>query len=218
MINMNKSVFIISQHNVGVGHFICANSVAERLTAEGIKVWHFPGGPPVKYLTDDRIILVQLPVLKRYGTLNNKVITEKGKELTSVNEECAKLLLETFKKIHPQIVITEFFPFSYYRLYDTIYPLLEFVRKNKLSTKFICLLRDIPVSDSNPSLEKDYHIINKILQKYYFAVFHAVDYNIIPISITPFLTKAFKRVTVYETGFISQQRKIPKKNIPSIHM
>lgn len=203
---MTDNIFFISQHNLGMGHFVRTKVLAEYLSKEeNINVWHFSGGSHCQDICNSLVKTIQLPVIKRLSTISDEIITKNREDPKNINLKRAAILIDSFNKYCPKIVITEFYPFSQHRLNETVIPLLDHIKSGKFKTKLLCSIRDIPISDRGTNLQRSYVKVNRILKKYYHAVLHHTDPQVVSVSSTPFLGAALEGVKVYTTGFVVQK-------------
>ncbi|EKD42933.1 MAG: hypothetical protein ACD_72C00529G0001, partial [uncultured bacterium] len=174
-----KVVFIISQHNQGIGHFSRAAALAEALVKD-FTVYHFSGGPAVPELAPlPPVNFVQLPAFSRQeiklGTLK--------KPLSKIFIERQKILSDAFIKLNPAIIITELYPFAPHRLEDTLASLLPVWRAAPNHPKIVCSLRDIPItSNSTTPLSDKAPKINQNLCNFYDLVLYHSDPNVCSVE------------------------------------
>ena len=197
-------VFIVAQHNYGIGHFFRAAALARSLASHSrVDVTLFSGGPPVHSLLDlSAFRFVQLPPLCRSSTKRSPAgHLEPDIDNKRVHRRRATVLLEATKHSTPDVIVTEFYPLSPHRLHETLFPLLVHCRDRELPTKFVCSIRDVPLSDSEESYARQAGTTRTLLQNHYSLVLHHCD-EAFPMD--EGLRLLLQGIPVVRTGFVTR--------------
>ncbi|MEJ7710234.1 MAG: glycosyltransferase [Pyrinomonadaceae bacterium] len=146
---MKKRVLFYCQPVLGIGHFIRSREIILRL--DDFEVCFLNGGEIVAgFELPPAIEVVNLPALKTNAEFQRLFVADGPQNLDKVKEIRKQLLLYTYSRLHPDLLILELFPFGRRQFDFELIPLLERVRASSGSqTKIVCSLRDILVSKSN---------------------------------------------------------------------
>ncbi|MCB0186662.1 MAG: hypothetical protein KDE31_20485, partial [Caldilineaceae bacterium] len=96
--------------------------------------------------------LINLPPLKADAAFTTiEAVAQGGKSIGAIKAERAQLLLDTYTRLQPDLLVIELFPFGRKKFAFELMPLLAQIRRNKelgegKATKVVCSLRDIMVS------------------------------------------------------------------------
>lgn len=146
------SVLFYVQHLLGIGHLKRAATLARAIAAEGLPVTLVSGGEPVPVLDTRGFDLVQLPPLRAQDRSFAALVDADGQPVDArLLAERRNLLLETFERVRPAVVIVELFPFGRRMLKDEIEALLERAER----CLRLCSVRDILVEKSRPEREAE---------------------------------------------------------------
>ncbi len=136
-----KKIMFYSQHLAGIGHLVRSTEIVRSLTQQ-FEVYFIHGGQDVPgFQLPDRVNEIRLPGLYMEGPVL-KVVNE-SQLLEEVQKQRQVLLLDAFDTIQPDCLITEGFPFSKHTLRFELIPLLKHIDASGYSTKVVCCLRDI---------------------------------------------------------------------------
>lgn len=201
-------VLIHCQYVYGLGHLIRALNLAKGLVND-FAVFFLSGGEAVKGMSiDPKISFIQLDALYKKEDCN---------KLSSVNEnltpeECLsnreEVIHELIQDIHPDVIITEHFPFGF--LFEE--EVLKIISKAKLVNplvKIVSSVRDI--IETEKGSESDNKTV-RILNQYYDLLLVHGDENMIPLEASFSLSN---QVNIHQvrTGYIidSDLKKQQKK-------
>lgn len=176
-------VLIVVTHLLGTGHLSRALTLARAFADQGHQVQVASGGMPAPQLDHRGIELLQLPPLRSDGTNFTRLL-----DINSTVASMAYLaqrsaaLNNALTTLHPDILITELFPFGRRSLSDEFLGLLTTARAQSLkparaqSSKPIILasIRDILAPPSKPSKAQR---TDDIITTYYDAVLVHSDPN-----------------------------------------
>jgi predicted glycosyltransferase len=195
--------FIIFQHSNGVGHLTRCTTLASALGAVS-HVTLFSGGLPVaEYVPPPDIDFVQLPATRWDMTANaSPVPVDPRYTMAETDRMRSKLLVESYARIKPQVVIIDYFPFSPQRLGNTLDGLLGAINKERNRPIVVCSLRAYPLAKLwDDAIDAAW--INGQLRKNFSCVLHHADARFFPIeSLGPYMQSALLDVAVRQTGFI----------------
>ena len=120
------TIVIVVTHLLGAGHLRRAINLAEAIQSTGGDVTVISGGVPVEHFKTEGINFVQLPAIKSDGTNFTHLLQPDG---TSANEDYlnkrSELLNQHIKKLSPDVLITELFPFGRRILRNEFISMLE---------------------------------------------------------------------------------------------
>lgn len=145
---MKKRVLFYCQPVLGIGHFIRSRELILRL--HDFEVCFLNGGEIVPgFELPSTIEVVNLPALKTNAEFQSLFVADGLRSLDEAKEMRKQLLISTYSRLRPALLILELFPFGRRQFDFELIPLLEHVRASRNSTKVVCSLRDILVSKSN---------------------------------------------------------------------
>lgn len=195
-------ISIIVQFHNGIGHLSRISVIAHEL-AKFAEVTVFSGGRPVDFPLGESVRLVQLPAM--HWTAGSHTGLLPADPLLSVEECLAKrsrILVQAYRNDAPDIVITEFFPFTPSFYGATLDGLLNEIRRTSPRPLLFSSIRAFPRvtfldSDLSPTW------IRQSLLEDYDGVLHHVDPEIFPLaSLGDYLNAALRDIPVYQTGFV----------------
>ena len=136
-----KRIAFYCQHATGVGHYVRALGIAERLAGSHDVTLisggrPFPGSEPSSAVT-----LVQLPPLQRSGA--GLAPAGPGASYDGVLVERSAILRATIARVRPDVLFVEHFPFSRWSLRGEITETIEAARRSRPGGRVLCSLRDI---------------------------------------------------------------------------
>lgn len=213
---MPKKVFFYCQHSMGIGHlvrsFALVNSLKKSFSVTLVSGGDFPKGIKIP----KGINFVQLPPI---GIDANNCLTAIGTDVSAykVMKIRQKKVITLFKKIQPDILITEYFPFGKIQFMGELLPVLKSIKANNTSVQVVCSLRDIlEPKYLATKMGQDFSI--KIINEYYSRILVHGDENFITLNETfPQLIKI--KVPVSYTGYVSDEKytaKINRENFKEI--
>ena len=201
MINEPKILFYC-QHSLGMGHLVRSLTLAESLS-EKYRVILLNGGRlPRKMRVPNDVEIVNLPPLG--FDENNQLISRDGRrnvERAQILRE--KIILETYRKQKPQIVLIELFPFGRKKFANELIPLLE---EAKGKAKIVCSLRDILVGQRKDQARHDERAI-ETANRFFDAILVHSDANFARLE-KSFQTKMPLEVPVFYTGFVAPKAQV----------
>jgi predicted glycosyltransferase len=141
---MSARVFIWVQHLLGLGHFARARALAAALSDAGFAVTLASGGVTPSDAVPRDYAFVQLPPARAKDELFDELVDDTGALVDQRWHEARRdALLAAFDKVHPDIVITETFPFGRRLLNFELHALIETARARVQPPLIVASLRDI---------------------------------------------------------------------------
>lgn len=209
MTRANVETFLIFQYSNGVGHLNRCSTIAEALSTIS-HVSMFSGGKPIEgYSAPSGINFVQLPATRwERTTASSPVPVDSAYTMTEIERVRGELLVQSYLRIRPRIVIIEYFPFAPERFGNTLNELFDAINQELDRPIVICSIRTYP---RLWEADVDATWINDQLRKNFSCVLHHTDPKLFPLtSLGPYLQAALSGVTVWQTGFI--RRSLIRKN------
>lgn len=143
------------QHSVGLGHLVRTLALADALT-QRFRVTLLCGGEvPEALPVPNGVELVPMPPLT-LGDEASLVSVTDGLPLDEALARRRALVLETFNRVQPRVLVIELFPFGRKKLADELLPLLQHARGlGKQAPVTLCSLRDILVRSRHDQQRHD---------------------------------------------------------------
>ncbi len=198
----NIETFIIFQSLAGIGHLARSSAIAQALSAIS-HVTMFSGGTPVEgYAAPTGVKFVQLPAVRRdSGADAPPVPLEPGYTAEEIERMRSELLVDSYRRIKPRIIIIEYFPFAPRRFGKTLNELFNVINQEKERPIVICSIRTYPMRPWDANADAAW--INQQLRENFSCVLHHTDPQLFPLtSLGPYLQSALAGITVWQTGFI----------------
>jgi predicted glycosyltransferase len=194
----NIETFLIFQYSNGVGILNRCSIFAEALSAIS-HVNMFSGGKPINgYSAPSNVNFVQLPATRWDRTSDSSMPVDPAYSIPEIERMRSELLVESYVRIRPRIVIIDYFPFAPRRFGNTLSELFNLINQEQDRPIVICSIRTYP-----RETEVDGTWINEQLHKNFSCVLHHTDSKLFPLtSFGPYLQAALSGVTVWQTGFI----------------
>ena len=144
-------VLIAVTHLLGAGHLSRALTLARSFVAAGHAVTVASGGMPVAQFDGGGIDLRQLPPLRSDGVNFTRLLDPQGAVADAEYLQARRQgMLQILGEIHPDIVITELFPFGRRVLRGEFMGLLEAAQKMTPRPVILASVRDILAPPSKP--------------------------------------------------------------------
>jgi predicted glycosyltransferase len=143
-VSARVDILLYVQHLLGIGHIRRAAALARAFRRAGITVVFVTGGLPVRGLDLDGIEVVQLPPARSADETFRVILDEAGRPVDAAWQARRRdLLLATFRRSRPRVVMTELYPFGRRKMRFELDPLLEAARADGQRPLIACSLRDI---------------------------------------------------------------------------
>jgi predicted glycosyltransferase len=201
MTRANIETFLIFQYANGIGHLNRCSTIAKAFSAIS-HVTMFSGGKPIAgYSAPFGVNFVQLPAIRWERTAESSPVpVDPGYTMSEIERMRSELLVQSYSRIRPRIVIIEYFPFAPKRFGNTLNELFDVINREQDRPIVICSIRTYPRlwgADVEPIW------INEQLRKNFSFVLHHTDPKLFPLtSLGPYLQAALSGITVWQTGFI----------------
>lgn len=141
---MSARVFIWVQNLLGFGHFARAKVVAEALRDAGFEVTLVSGGVTPADTVPKGVSFVQLPAARAKDELFDELVDEHGRDVDARWLEGRRgRLLEAFRAVRPDVLVTETFPFGRRLLEFELMALLEEAKRAPYGPKIVSSVRDV---------------------------------------------------------------------------
>ena len=206
---MQKKVFFYCQHSMGIGHlvrsFALVNSLKKSFEVTLVSGGDFPKGMKIP----KGINFVQLPPI---GIDANNCLTAIGTDESAykVMKIRQKKVVNLFKEIQPDILITEYFPFGKIQFMGELLPVLKSIKVNNMPVQVVCSLRDIlEPKYLATKMGQDFSI--KIINEYYSLILVHGDENFITLN-ESFTQLSKIKIPISYTGYVSDEKYTPKVN------
>ncbi len=138
------------QHVLGMGHLMRSRALVEGLI-DRFHVCFLNGGELIPGFTfPPDVEVINLPPLKADVAFTG-IHSATGQSLEAIKAARTALILATYARLQPQILVIELFPFGRKKFAFELMPLLAQIRRQRVTgagvaTKVVCSLRDIMVS------------------------------------------------------------------------
>ncbi len=141
---MKKRVLFYCQSVLGIGHFIRSRELVSAL--RDFEVCFVYGGEVVPgFELPAGVEVVHLPALKTDATFSVLHVVDGALNLEEAQARRKAILLSTFDRFAPDVLIIELFPFGRKNFSFELLPLLAHARATRPAVKVVCSLRDILV-------------------------------------------------------------------------
>lgn len=172
------NILIAVTHLLGIGHFARMRVLARGLVQAGHQVTLVSGGKPQPHLDGEGFTLVQLPAVHCRGTDFSTLYQDDGAILAPETRAARRaLLVETCRRVAPDIVITETFPFGRRALKDEFIALCEAADALRPRPAIVASIRDILNPPSSPAKAQD---AEDMIARFYDAVLEHGDATLVP--------------------------------------
>jgi len=195
----NIETFIVFQYSTGIGHLARCSAIATAFSSIS-HVTMFCGGKPIEnYTPPSGVDFIQLPAVRWDASVDaHAVPVDPGYTTAEVEYMRSKLLVDSYFRIKPRIVVTEHFPFSARRWGKTLDELFATINKTQARPIVICSIRSYPRMK-----DIDSAWINKQLRENFSCVLHHADPKIFPLTaLGSDRQAALSGICVEQTGFI----------------
>ena len=200
---MPKRVMFYCQHLLGMGHLVRSAEIVRAL-AKDFSVLFVTGGEiPEGFRFPRDIETFELIPLKSSPDFSNLLLCDPSWDLEETKAIRRELLLHTFDKFQPDILVTELFPFGRKQFSFELLPLLERAR-SRSNTMIVSSIRDVLVNRQNPA-EHETRVCGIVNDFYDLVLVHG-DERFQPLKETFSRADDLHCPVVY-TGYVVQQSK-----------
>ncbi|HKG76352.1 MAG TPA: glycosyltransferase [Beijerinckiaceae bacterium] len=192
-------VLIAVTHLLGAGHLTRAAAIARAFARAGHDATLVSGGRPAPLIVLDGVRLVQLPPVQTAGIDFATLLNESGRLADPARlAERRRLMLAALERTHPEVIITELFPFGRRALAGEFLALLERARAMQPRALIVSSVRDILVAPTKPERVAETHAR---LRTFYDAVLVHGDPNLILLDASWPVDAQVRDLTHY-TGYV----------------
>ena len=179
---MTPRIMFYVQHLMGVGHVFRAVRIARALAAAGCDVHLVQGGPPVPNADAASATTHFLPPLTAGVGNLSRLFKPDGEEAGEAYLDRRRdALLELFRKIEPDVLITEAFPFGRRQMRFELLPLLDAARQSRHAPRVVASVRDILQENRKPGRDLE---SAEYVERYYDHVLVHADPALIRLGDT----------------------------------
>ena len=176
------TVMFYVQHLLGIGHVFRAMRVAKGLARAGCETHIIWGGTKISTMDTQGIHMHHLEAVHVENEDFKSLVMDDGVEMDDqAKEKRAAHLLELFKTINPDILITEAYPFGRRQMRFELIPLMEAAKTAKPKPMVVCSIRDILQENRAPKRVRE--SLDSIHQWFDLVMVHG-DPDLIPIEAT----------------------------------
>lgn len=206
-----KRLVFYCQHILGMGHLVRSMEIVRGLVND-FQVCFINGGEVIEgFAVPPEVEVVNLPAIKTDSEFQTLQPVDASLTLAEVQEIRKMQLLQVCKRIQPDVLMIELFPFGRGKFSFELIPLIEQVRSLKACAKIVCSLRDIVVTKRDQA--KYEQKVCKLMNQYFDLLLVHGDPQFQPLEET------FSRVRdlhcpVYYTGYVVQPQ--PETDTPPI--
>ncbi|WP_170585261.1 glycosyltransferase family protein [Ruegeria arenilitoris] len=191
---------IVVTHLLGTGHLSRALTLGRAFADAGHDVTVASGGMPAPQLNTDGVSLLALPPLRSDGTDFTRLLTADGDiaDATYLNSR-AIALTEAVRRVNPDVLITELYPFGRRSLAAEFLALLSTARSLPSRPVVLSSVRDILAPPSKPAKAAR---TEEIIVRFYDGVLVHSDPEITPLDASWPVTDNLAERLFY-TGFVA---------------
>ncbi|MES2667206.1 MAG: glycosyltransferase [Pseudomonadota bacterium] len=165
-----KVLFYV-QHLLGIGHLARASRVARAMIARGMAVTLVTGGMPVPGFPGDDIPHVALPpIAVRDGGFKGLVTADGSPADAAFLEHRTAMLLDTYHRLQPDIVMIEAFPFGRRQVRFELLPLIDAIEATSPRPLLVSSLRDILQRRGRP--DRDMETVDQVRNHFDLVLVH----------------------------------------------
>lgn len=211
---MTVRVLFHVQHLLGIGHLTRAAALARACAEDGMEVTVASGGEPVPRVDFGRASLVQLPPARVADRRFKELLDAGG---APVDDEWRARrrgrLLAVYEAAHPDVVLTELFPFGRRQLRFELLPLLGRCAADRARAgrpRIACSVRDVLVESPKPERTRE---ALDLVRRYYDLVLVHGDPRFVSLDATfPHAAGIADRIAY--TGYVVH-RPAPSTPVPT---
>lgn len=153
-------ILFYCQPVLGMGHLVRSLAILRGLS--DFETWLINGGVPlsdeVHHLIPAGLKTIDLPPLLADPEFTRVAPVDPEADLQHIREIRQQILLETLKRIKPDILMIELYPFGRLKFDSELQPLLEAARRMRPAPRVVCSLRDILVAKRDQSAFEEFAV------------------------------------------------------------
>ena len=197
---MSGSILLYVQHLLGVGHLRRAETIARAAQHAGLKVTVATGGRPVPQVDFAGIDMAQLPPAAISGEDFSTLVDADGRPVdTTWRARRAEALAALWRRVDPDVLLLEMFPFGRRQFRFELLPLLEAAHAAAHRPLVACSVRDVLVGGRKPGRDAE---TAQTLRRFFDAVLVHGDPRLIRLDETFPETDAIADLVRY-TGYVT---------------
>ncbi len=194
-------VLIAVTHLLGAGHLTRAAALARAFARAGHPTTLVSGGMPAPLVSLGEAALVQLPPVRTAGTDFGTLLDEGGARVDPDRLELRKrMLLDAFRSVRPDVVVTELFPFGRRVLAGEFMALVDAARTVAPRPLIVASVRDILACPAKPERIEEAH---RRVGTLYDAVLVHGDPDLVPLERSWPLSREAAALVRY-TGYVDE--------------
>jgi predicted glycosyltransferase len=165
------SVLFYVQHLLGIGHLTRASRIARALIDSGMQVTLVTGGMPVPGFPGPDIPHISLPPVAAQEGAFKGLVDENGQSVDAAFLDArAGLLLKAYRRLKPDIVMIEAFPFGRRQMRFELLPLIDAIEATQPKPLLVASLRDI--LQKRTRLDRDQETVDLVRQRFDLVLVH----------------------------------------------
>ena len=192
-----KILFYV-QHLLGIGHLWRTATLSRNLARNGFDVTIVSGGHKIEIDFGEAKIR-QLPATRATDLFFKQLVDEDGNAIDDTwRQKRSDELLNIYREVQPDILITELFPFGRRQMRFELLPLLDMAKASENPPLIISSVRDILVAQTKPGRNDE---MLALVDKYFDHVIVHGDPDLISLDKTFPHTKRIAGKITY-TGYV----------------
>ncbi|MEH6402352.1 MAG: glycosyltransferase [Sneathiella sp.] len=196
--NSKPKILFYVQHLLGIGHLRRTATLSRNFVRTGFDVTVVSGGHEIG-IDMGGAHLVQLPATRATDLFFKTLVDEDGNQIDdSWKQLRADKLLQVWRDVQPDILITELFPFGRRQMRFELLPLLEAASKAEHPPLIISSVRDILVAQTKPGRNEE---MMDLVKKYFHKVMVHGDPELVSLDKTFPHTKSIED-KIHYTGYV----------------
>ena len=196
--NLKPKILFYVQHLLGIGHLRRTATLSRTLVRTGFDVTVVSGGHEID-IDMGGAHLVQLPATRATDLFFKTLVDEEGRQIDdSWKQVRADKLLQVWRDVQPDILITELFPFGRRQMRFELLPLLEAAASAARPPLIVSSVRDILVAQTKPGRNEE---MMALVKKYFHKVMVHGDPTLVSLDKTFPHTKSIED-KIHYTGYV----------------
>ena len=203
---MSLRVLIVVTHLLGAGHLVRATAIGRALARRGHRVTLVSGGTAGTLADASALDLVQLPPVRTaLGDFSTLLRPDGRAASPAYLGERRRLLLTTFARCRPDVVVTEQFPFGRRSLAGEFLALLDAGAAARPTPLLLASIRDILVAPGKAEKVRRTHAL--VARRYAAVLVHG-DEATVPLDRSWPVDEALRAKLRY-TGYVAEAAEPP---------
>lgn len=195
-----RRVLFYVQHLLGIGHLKRAATIVDAMTRCGLEVTLVSGGFPVPSLVVNARQLVQLPPAGAADLSFRELVDVRGQPVDEAWKRLrSDLLLDIWRRLQPDAVVLELFPFGRRQMRFELLPLLDAIKGAAQPPLLLSSVRDVLGGGQKDPTRQDQML--QTFNQYFDALLVHGDPTVIPFGLT-FRHAAQLGTRLHYTGYV----------------